>query len=126
MKFILPFGIVLFFCLVSSCNGQGYIRLSRSDPMMSLLLNGKNAQHGLQQNNELDLDQDFRIADKRAKDGKRNFLNFMFRKYPDEKGSATDLDGRNKRTPPQLHPVMEQHPIVMETYLRPYFDYLEN
>ena len=94
---------------------------------MSVLLNGKSAQNGLVQNYESDQDQDFRINEKRAKDGKRNFLNFIFRKYPaDEKGSVTDLDGRNKRIPPQPHPVIEQHPIVMETYLRPYFDYLEN
>ena len=127
MNSILSFGVVLFFCLLSSINAQGYIRLSRSDPMMSVLLNGKSAQNGLVQNYESDQDQDFRINEKRAKDGKRNFLNFIFRKYPaDEKGSVTDLDGRNKRIPPQPHPVIEQHPIVMETYLRPYFDYLEN
>ena len=126
MNSLLSFGILLFFCLLNSSNGQGYIRLSRSDPMMSVLLNGKSAQNGLIQNNESDLDQDFRLMDKRAKDGKRNFLNFIFRKYPDDKGTATDLDGRNKRIPPQLHPIIEQHPIVMETYLRPYFDYLEN
>ena len=128
MNSLLAFGILLFTCLVNSSNGQGYIRLSRADPMMSLLLNGKNTQNGMQENNDPYLDQDAYLMKKRAKDGKRNFLNFIFRKYPtDEKGG--DIDGRNKRIPPHpigSHPIIEQHPIVMETYLRPYFDYLEN
>ena len=123
MNSLLIFGLILLTCLVNSSNGQGYIRLSRADPMMSLMLNGKN--NGMQQNSDAqNLDQDFRfdLMKKRANDAKRNFLNFIFRKYPDENGAG--FDERNKRIPPQSHSVIDQPPIVMETYLRPYFDYL--
>ena len=124
-------------------SGQGYIRLSRPDPMMSKLFPSKNIQKDdfrINGNNE----QDLYLMKRGAKNGRRNFLNFIFRKYPDigtettdarskrvsqsfvelRPGLAeTDMEAINKRSTP--HSFFEQRPIFMESYLRPYFDYIE-
>ena len=137
MNSIIAFGFLLFSCLVALSSGQGYIRLSRSDPMMSMFFPSKK-DFRINGNN----DQDLNLTKRSGKNGRRNFLNFMFRKYPDTETSdarskripqsivelrpgiaGTDTEERNKRSTP--HPFVEQRPIFMETYLRPYFDYLE-
>ena len=150
MNSVIVFGVLLFSCLMALSSGQGYIRLSRSDPMMSMLFPSRNvpeedfrkwrkwiSEYG---NNE----QDPNMMKRGGKNGRRNFLNFIFRKYPDtgvestdarskripqsivelRPGIAeTDAEARNKRSAP--HSFVEQRPIFMETYLRPYFDYLD-
>ena len=139
MNSIIALGFLLFSCLMALSSGQGYIGLSRSDPMMSMFFPSKNIQKDdfrINGNN----DQDPYLMKRSGKTGRRNFLNFMFRKYPETADARskripqsivelrpgvveTDTEARNKRSTP--HPFVEQRPIFMETYLRPYFDYLE-
>ena len=143
MNSIIALGFLLFSCLMALSSGQGYIRLSRSDPMMSMLFPSRNIPQEdfrMNGNNE----QDPYMMKRGGKNGRRNFLNFIFRKYPNtglestdarskripqsivelRPGIAeTDAEARNKRSAP--HPFVEQRPIFMETYLRPYFDYLD-
>ena len=118
MNSLIAFGALLFSCVVAISNGQGYIRLSRTDPMMSTLLHSKNIPNESSRNVYEDIDAENEpgadLMKRGSRDVRKNFLNFIFRKYPEK-----HLETRDKR-------LVDQHPIMMETYLQPYVDYLED
>ena len=141
---MIAFGVLVFSCLMTLSSGQGYIRLSRSDPMMSLLFPSKNIPKDAFTNVNGNNEQAPFMMKRDGKNGRRNFLNFIFRKYPDRDSDAgdarnkripspivelrpgfaeTETDIRNKRSTP--HPIVDQRPLFVETYLHPYFDYIE-
>ena len=98
MNLFVTFGALLLSCVVTMSNSQGYIRLSRSDPMMSLLLSSKKLQRETTDNGSgiltNDNEPDIYAMKRGNKGGRKNFLDFIFRKYNDD---DLDLDKRNKR-----------------------------
>ena len=103
------FGILLFSSLsVTMSMGQGYVRLSRGDPLMSIL-----SQNHAKEDAMPDESDSFGVP--RQKWGKKkNFLDFIVRKYY----KNYDLEARDKR-------IVGQQPLMIEPYLRPNLDYLD-
>ena len=105
----ITFGILLFSSLsVTMSMGQGYVRLSRGDPLMSIL----SQNHA---NEDVMPDESDSFGVWRQKWGKKkNFLDFIVRKYY----KNYDLGARDKR-------IVGQQPLMIEPYLRPNLDYLD-
>lgn len=98
MKSLITFGVLILFSVLSMSSGQGYVRLSRADPIMSLLLSSKDGRFGFRENgdNAFTGDNAAGISIVKRNDGaKKNFFDFIFRKFNDDEDDLNIMKKRN-------------------------------
>ena len=99
MKSLVTFGTLLLFSLLSMSRGQGYVRLSRADPVMSLLLSASDrGNFGFRENggNVLAGNNAARNSImKRSDEARKNFFDFIFRKFQDDEDGTDTIKKRN-------------------------------